>query len=812
MLTLKKAPLLLPAAGMIIGTLLSGFLNGTVIQYAVYLLIIASLTLLFNHWISSAVGRAAVFFMGVLAALLLVKTTGFPEPRNSGRIWKFSGRIVRVRQLVPRNQDRTLPFSFILRLDTVNGSLQLKNAQVKCTIRDPGAAGQRLYPGDRITAAGIFSNVPRPDVPGVFDYSTYLKQNRLCGIVFIPSRNGIIRHKSGNLTGIKRNIHAMRMFLAERLNSNFSGRTQAFLRAVILGDGTLLDREFWTVLKQTGTMHFIAISGLHIGLLSFLVWFIFCRILSPRAGCIAALLTAIFYCLLSGMSISATRAAVMVGVFSISAMIRRRYHPLNSLSLACMILLCMNPAAVYNPGFQLSFLAVCGILALYPVLGNNAADDEWERLASPSGAGRKVVTYLTDIFRVSISATGATFLCVAWFFHIITPFSFALNTFLLPFFTLLLVAGLIYTFIPVLITPLIHLLAAIFTGVITFVSDIPWFCVYVRTPPLWLIFLYITALTAVLVLVRTPRIKKQLVFCCIASGILLLLATGRNGLHGEYQAAFLSSGDANNVVLSCPDTVTIVDTGLNDALDFSRTNAYLQHMGVNRIDKVFISHWHFDHAGALPIILRNFPITNIYADPPSEPFDVHCAVIESLAENGKQIQPLAPGEEIRLSRSGAACRILSPPLCTEGWEENDRSMVQAVDLGGLTFLLTGDIREKGSRNLLRSGPEKPGRVILQIPHHGRSFEYLDRIIEQYQPLAAVICSDAKPNAALERTCVILDKNRIPCFITGRDGSVFFRKQNTTWQIHLYQKGRWRYHGDVRGRAAGVTPPAPSRNP
>ncbi len=812
MLNLKKAPLLLPAAGMISGTLLSGFLNEDLIVYGIYLFILAALTLLSSRRISPAIGQAAVYTIGLLTALILVEITAIPEPKGTGDIWKFSGKIVRARQLVTRNQDRTLPYSFILKLDTVNGSHLLKNTQIKCIIRNPGVSGQRLFPGDRIVAAGIFSNVPRPDVPGLFDYSTYLKQNRLCGIVLIPSQNGILRHQSGSLLGIQRNIHAIRMFLAERLNCNFSGRTQAFLRAVLLGDGSTLDREFWTMLKKTGTMHFIAISGLHIGLLSFLVWFIFSRILSPQAGCTAALLTAIFYCLLSGMSISATRATVMVGVFSVSAMIHRRYNPLNSLSLACMILLFMNPAAIYNPGFQLSFLAVCGILALYPALKNNRKDDEWEQLEAPSDTGRKVVTYLADIFRVSVSATGATFFCVAWFFHIITPLSFALNTLLLPFFTLLLIAGLIYTFIPILITPLIQLLAWVFTEIIVFISTFPWFCIHVRQPCLWLLFLYIVSLSAVLFFVRKPRKKSRLVLSCIVSGIILMLVTGRNGLNGKHQAVFLNSGDANSVILSCPGTVHIFDTGLTDALDISRTDAYLQYMGVNRIDNVFISHWHFDHAGALPVILRNFPVTAVYANPPSEPFTIHQTVTGLLNEKGMKCQPLSPGNSITLSRSGAACKILAPPFHMDSWEENDRSMVQSVNLGGLTFLLTGDIREKGSLNLLQHQPQSPGRYILQIPHHGRSFEYLSRLIEQYHPLAAVICSDAKPNPALRKTCMILREKRIPYFITGRDGSVFFRKQDNTWQIHLYKRGRWHYYGDVPAGPAGITLPAPCPSP
>ena len=129
------------------------------------------------------------------------------------------------------------------------------------------------------------------------------------------------------------------------------------MTAFILGDRSGLSKEVYSVFKYTGTVHILAISGLHIGIIIFLL------LVLRESG-----LFLLFYSFVTGLRPSVIRAVIMGTTFLLSFLVKKEYHVYNSLGLAAIIILAIWPWQVFDVGFQLSFLSVLSIIFLSPKL------------------------------------------------------------------------------------------------------------------------------------------------------------------------------------------------------------------------------------------------------------------------------------------------------------------------------------------------------------------------------------------------------------------------------------------------------------
>lgn len=170
-----------------------------------------------------------------------------------------------------------------------------------------------------------------------------------------------------NLLEISRNY-------SSKILDKWVGKNDApLIKAILLGDKSDLDTETKRIFTNTGAMHMLAVSGMHIGLIVVLLAGIFKLIFFHRARIFALWIMIVllwFYAFLTGFSASVTRAVVMFTILIFAQLMRRGYHPINSLSIAAFFILLWDPMAIFDIGFQLSFLAMAGIFAVYPMLEN----------------------------------------------------------------------------------------------------------------------------------------------------------------------------------------------------------------------------------------------------------------------------------------------------------------------------------------------------------------------------------------------------------------------------------------------------------
>jgi competence protein ComEC len=158
-----------------------------------------------------------------------------------------------------------------------------------------------------------------------------------------------------------------------------SADSLALVKALTLGDRSSLSTSQWQVLAQSGTAHLMAISGLHIGLVAGMIYWLafqcWLRIpynsySAPQVAAVCSFLAALSYAALAGFSIPTQRALVMVSVFMLTILLRRHVKSLDIFAIALLVVLLIDPMAVLSVGFYLSFLAVfCIIYVLSGRLG-----------------------------------------------------------------------------------------------------------------------------------------------------------------------------------------------------------------------------------------------------------------------------------------------------------------------------------------------------------------------------------------------------------------------------------------------------------
>ena len=311
--------------------------------------------------------------------------------------------------------------------------------------------------GDLLVFQGNISPPRKPMNPGEFDYKSYLAINGIHFSVFIPEDKWQhIGYEPPNifikLSGQLRN------YLLKSLQENgLTGRNYAVAAAILLGYDNLMDTELEQDFVSAGAMHILCVSGLHVGIIYLVFNFLFGFFKKNRSQqitkAIILLLLVWSYAMLTGLSPSVQRAAVMISIFIIGNALNRQRDAYNTLAASAFLLLLFNPLLIFNVGFQLSYAAVLGILTfhrpLYVLLyfKNDILDKLW------------------SVTALSAAAQLGTFPLAAHYFHFFPTYFWLSNLLIFPLSFLIITTGML--FISVSWLPLIpNIVGAFLSGLI----------------------------------------------------------------------------------------------------------------------------------------------------------------------------------------------------------------------------------------------------------------------------------------------------------------------------------------------------------
>jgi len=338
-------------------------------------------------------------------------------------------------EVVDVPQEKAKTFKLILKVEKVGEEGDWREASGKLLAymqKEKEAA--ELSIGDVVVIPCEFNEVAPPANPGEFNYKRFLSFKDIYQQAYVPEGNWILIEQRWRLRAV---AEEGRRYLRSRIDIiGMSDDEEAISAALLLGKKDELGPELSRSYASAGAMHVLAVSGLHVGIIFFILQGIFKLAGYWRKGLIWPSVIVIIglwvYAFITGLSPSVVRAATMFSAVTLGNGINRQSDVYNTISSSAFLLLLFNPFYIMEVGFQLSYLAVIGIIYLHPRI--------YALLYFP----QKVWDYLWQITCVSIAAQIATFPLGVLYFHQFPTYFLLSNLVVIPAAFLILYIGVAY--------------------------------------------------------------------------------------------------------------------------------------------------------------------------------------------------------------------------------------------------------------------------------------------------------------------------------------------------------------------------------
>jgi competence protein ComEC len=512
------------------------------------------------------------------------------------------------------------------------------NVQAVCDGREWRAASGRtllvaagdqtgIHEGEPVEVSGQLAQVPGPLNPGEFDYRSYLRARGIRLRLVVDGPTGVVVDPNGSSSVFLRWLGHLRASCRMRLVQGLDDQVGPLAAALILGQRDDIDPEINDAFARTGTTHLLAISGLQLQALALALGVALRLVRVPRRiayTCVG--LVTVGYAILVGLAPSVVRSAVMTLAFCAAAISNHPTRSANTLALAGVVTLSLNPFHLFDVGCQLSFLAIAALIWLVPmahracgglvlrfrqaILGASAAVDDLKHRFDPwwLRTGRQIAFWIGQGILASAVVWLAALPLVALRFHLVAPIGILLNIPLIPLTTVALLlgaAGLALGFLwaPLAALPILaaDLLLQLTEAIVRWGVAQPWGHRFVAGPTWSYVLAFYAVLGLATVIATAMRwnshrrllLGLQTVLGVCLGGLLvpgwLLAQSGSAAVEGE----ILAIGHGLAVLIQLPGGHTLLyDCGrMGDSLVGRRIIApAIWDVGANRIDSVYLSH------------------------------------------------------------------------------------------------------------------------------------------------------------------------------------------------------------------------------
>lgn len=546
--------------------------------------------------------------------------------------------------------------------------------------------------------------------PGGFDYEGYLFQHRIRAKGYVREDVAPRRLDEGSAWF---DINRLRERLGERIRALLPDHPLAgIVVALANGDARGVPPEQWDVLRRTGTLHLIAISGLHISLVGGIVFFLGRRLWAlpgttvlrwpaPMFGAVCALIAATGYAALAGFVVPTQRALIMLAVAMSGILLRRRFPPSQLLAVAVLLVLLYDPLSVMAPGFWLSFAAVAVILFAMHGAAGTPWWRKWGYIQWAIALGMLPLT-LALFQQVSLVAPLANMIAVPVFDLLAVP--------------LTLTGVLLLGVLPDAVAGVFFKLAATLLHglwqVLVFLAEHE-FSQWTQPAPPWALLCAVAGAALLLAPRGWPARWVGAVWMTP-----MFLIQPPSPAAGEAWFTLLDVGQGLAAVVRTPSHTLVFDAGPR----FGRFDTgeavvepYLRSAGVRRVDTLVVSHGDNDHIGGAESVLRAFPVG---------------AVLSSVPKRLPGARTCRAGDTWQWD--GVDFTILNPGGADAGPANDDSCVLQVRSRYG-TVLLPADIEAGAERRLIERWGARLRAEVLVAPHHGSKTSSTPAFIDAVAP-------------------------------------------------------------------------------
>ncbi len=627
--------------------------------------------------------------------------------------------------------------------------------------------------GDRIEAPMRLRLPERYRDPGAWQYADFLLDQGIAATASIraaqlrkAATQAAGSSRADLLASVRCRIFAAQSWAAARLPAFVRSRANralpaalrltpddaGMLNAMLFGDRSRLTHTLRLGFERTGSFHLFVVSGMHVALLAALVFWVARRLgLAQAAATSLTLVLISAYALLTGFGIPVQRALLMTAVFLLARLLSRDRNVLNALGAAALAVLVWSPRALFEAGFQMTFLAIVAIAGIAVPLGERSflpyaraarhLRDRWRDSAMPprlaqlrvmlrlwgealagvfgrrayllSSVLLRALLWTAELALIGLVAEAVMALPMAIYFHRATLFALPANMLSIPLVALLAPLGLI-TFLASLLNSwlaalpgaALALLLHATTTAIRHLSRAQAADLRVPGPTMAHAFAALAVLAFCCWAVRRSRALALATIVALPLVPLAALWPSPPIIRpGQLEVTAIDVGQGDSLLVVGPTGRTmLIDAGgptgaaanaenavANSAFDVGEevVSPYLWSRRLRRIDVLVLTHAHSDHMGGMPAILRNFRPRELWVaiDPNSARYR---DLLTEASILGVRIRHLRAGD--RIAWDSVAINVLapSPAYTNPGPPVNDDSLVLHLQFGSASALLEGD--------------------------------------------------------------------------------------------------------------------------
>jgi competence protein ComEC len=649
-----------------------------------------------------------------------------------------------------------------------------------------------LIYGERVAFTGKLRLPRNFRNPGAFDYEGYLHGLGLAVLGSVDAAKiQVLPGRTGSWLGRRRS--AVRRSILEHITSRalWNREESGLLAAMVIGHDSLLLRGVRDEFQETGVYHLLVVSGMNVGLLAFAVFWMARRLRAPDwAASVITIALAAFYAEIAGMGVPIQRAVLMLSLFLVARLLYRGRAPLNAAGFAALVVLVLTPHALFEAGFQLTFLALLAIfgislpllertsepcrvalrhldstsydLHLLPRLAQLRLDLRLiaDRLALFAGArpARWLVTgsiaavlALYEITLVSTITQAVLVVPMRVYFHRAAVIGMPANIFALPLAGVLLnsaVVAVAISYVSTLLARIPALLASLCLrwtllsiGWLSHLHVSQW-----RMPEpnaaIWLLAAAGIGVALVAVRRRSAAVFAGLGVLFVCTGFAAFARANPAMEQGVLEVTVIDVGQGDSILVVAPDGSTmLIDGGgsvgpVRSEFDFGEdvVSPYLWWRGLEHLDVVVLTHAHSDHIGGLARIVQNFHPRELWLgiDPATAALD-HLLTV--AAANHVAVKKHTAGEVLRWH--GTTIRVLAPPpdWVPKPQPRNDDSLAMLVSYRNTSALLAGDVEKRIEKYI---SAESPAADVLKVAHHGSATSTTEDFLKAVHPRFAAI--------------------------------------------------------------------------
>ncbi len=607
--------------------------------------------------------------------------------------------------------------------------------------------------GDGVEVTGWINKPRGPDNPGERDYASALLDDRIRATMLVRRvGDGMVKPLPSSDWSWDHLAATARTWSRRQLEETLPPAEAAVGAALLLGDGTALARDDWQKYIRTGVVHVLAVSGQHMVVLAGFAWFVLRGLgIRQRHSAVVVALGLCFYAAVAGGRPPVFRAAVMVSVASGAILLRRKSHPGNSLALAWLIIVLLNPAEVFDLGGQLSFACVAVLLlGIARWLEEKPVDPLLKLIEAGRPTWQRVILSVWNSIKIAyiVSFTlGVVCLpLVALRYHMIQPIGILIGPPAIALASIALISGFMQLIAAFVYPPLAAVIAAVtkwslagLGALVDLADQVPYGHWYVDEIPQWWVAGFYALLAFFIWRWRQrslASLKNEEYWAALIRwrwrqnlriGIASLLAWSSVGIASSFirakpdglRVTFMAVGHGGATLIETPDGRKIlVDVGAMSGPDVTRriVAPYLWHLGISHLDEVFLTHADLDHFNGLPQLMERFHIGRVNLTPTfaAKPTPGVREVVQRLERDRIPTRTVRAGD--RFTAGDVELEVFHPPAANLPGPENARSLVLIIRHAGHSIALTGDLDLEGRMQFMT---QRIGDIdVWMAPHHG----------------------------------------------------------------------------------------------